>query len=299
VVLLFVFQTFIYQHSTYTVVDQVSEAHQTSQGAARLIERDVRNAGYMVPHAAAVCGVDASDAADVLFISDTDAIRPADLLPVELASEDLGATADTADDPGSVGVTSISVDKIIVDELASYDTDSNGTNDSDFRVGAGAILVDTGDPDRGVACGITAVDLVAPYEVTVDWQARAGGGGIDLICAGRVYRVVAARRPSCATAHCRQGRRTSRSPGSTMTTPIGDRHRRGGRQRERLRQHRRRRHLRSCASTWSRARASTTRTPGQRRRQPGAREPRHQRPRRRRQHRRVHTATVFLRNLSL
>ena len=45
VVLLFVFGTFTYQHGTYTVVDQVSEAQQNSRAIARLIERDVRNAG--------------------------------------------------------------------------------------------------------------------------------------------------------------------------------------------------------------------------------------------------------------
>ena len=49
VVLLFVFNTFTYQHATYTVVDQVSEAQQNSRPIARLIERDMRNAGYLVP----------------------------------------------------------------------------------------------------------------------------------------------------------------------------------------------------------------------------------------------------------
>lgn len=198
VVLLFVFQTFIYQHSTYTVVDQVSEAHQTSQGAARLIERDVRNAGYMVPQAAAACGVDATDGPDVLFVSDTDAIRSADLLPVELASEELGAAADSSDDPGSLTALGIGVDQVIVDEVATYDTDANGTNDSDFSVGAGAILVDRGAPNRGVACGIvTAVDITAPYEVTVDWLSLlAGGAASDLVLVpAHVYQVVGGNPP--------------------------------------------------------------------------------------------------------
>ncbi|HEX5065667.1 MAG TPA: prepilin-type N-terminal cleavage/methylation domain-containing protein [Myxococcota bacterium] len=198
VVLLFVFQTFTYQHSTYSVVDQVSEAHQTLQGAARLIERDLRNAGYMVPHAAAACGVDATDAPDVLIISDTDAIQPADLLPVELASEELGAAADSADDPTAVGSKAVSVDEVVIDNVASYDTDADGTNDSDFHVGGGAILVATGALGRGVACGIvTAVDITSPYEVTVDFLNVLGAGSAsDLVLVpAHVYRIIDGNPP--------------------------------------------------------------------------------------------------------
>ena len=198
VVLLFVFQTFTYQHSTYTVVDQVSEAHQTSQGAARLIERDVRNAGYMIPFAAAACGIDATDGPDILFVSDTDAIQPADLLPVELASLELGADADESDNPASATETTIDVDKVVVDEVATYDSDANGTNDSDFRVGAGAILVDKGELDRGVACGIvTAVDIVSPFAVTVDWLSvlEAGAASELVLVPAHVYQVVGGNPP--------------------------------------------------------------------------------------------------------
>ena len=199
VVLLFVFQTFSYQHSTYTVVDQVSQAHQTSQGAARLIERDLRNAGYQVPHAAAACGMDRTDGPDVLFISDTDAIRPADQLPVELANKEIGAVADSSDNPVTAASLGISVDDVVVDGVASYDTDANGTNDSDFRVGGGAIMIDTGNPDRGVACGIvTGVDITAPYEVTVTWQSplEAGAAASLVLVPAHVYRVVGSNPPA-------------------------------------------------------------------------------------------------------
>jgi prepilin-type N-terminal cleavage/methylation domain-containing protein len=37
VVLLFVFDTFTYQHATYSVVDQISEAQQNSRAIARLV----------------------------------------------------------------------------------------------------------------------------------------------------------------------------------------------------------------------------------------------------------------------
>ncbi|NIP93861.1 MAG: hypothetical protein GWO24_10565, partial [Akkermansiaceae bacterium] len=40
------------------------------------------------------------------------------------------------------------------DEDLFYDTDANGAVDSDFRPGAGVIVVDIANPDRGAACGI-------------------------------------------------------------------------------------------------------------------------------------------------
>ena len=162
IVLMFVFDTFSYQHATYTVVDQVSEAQQNSRAIARLIERDIRNAGYLVPAGAAACGVDNTNAPDMLFVSDTDAILPADQLPVELAGDELGGETTERADRRSATPTVV-VDDVVIDGTASYDTDADGTNDSDFRAGAGAILVDAGNPDRGVACGlVTAVDSPRP-----------------------------------------------------------------------------------------------------------------------------------------
>jgi len=197
VVLLFVFDSFTYQHETYTVVDQISEAQQNSQAIARLIERDVRSAGYMVPPQAASCGVDSVAAADILFVSDVDAILPADDLPLEFAGELLGA--ETTDDPTSTGSLQVDVDDVVLDGTASYDVDSDGTNDSDFRVGAGAILVDRGNPGRGVACGtVTAVDPSGP-SVTVNFQAvhaSAAAAAKDLVIVpAHVYRIVTGGGP--------------------------------------------------------------------------------------------------------
>jgi prepilin-type N-terminal cleavage/methylation domain-containing protein len=198
VVLAFVFDTFTFQHATYSVVDQISEAQQNSRAIARLIERDIRNAGYLVPPGAAACGVDETDEPDALFLSDTDAILPADQLPVELAGDDLGA--ETTDDPGSTGSLAVGVDDVVVDGTASYDVDGDGTNDSDFRVGGGAILVDVGNPDRGVSCGlVTAVDTVAPASVTVNFltvHSNAAAQPKDLVLVpGHVYRIVPASDP--------------------------------------------------------------------------------------------------------
>lgn len=197
VVLMFVFQTFGFQHATYSVVDQISEAQQNSRAIARLIERDVRNAGYMVPRAAAACGVDNTNAPDVLFVSDTDAILPADQLAVEFAGGDLGG--ETTSDPGSTGSQTVNVDDVVLDGNPSYDVDADGTNDSDFQIGGGAILVDLGNPERGVTCGIvTAVDA-AGDDVTVNFlsvHASAAPAAKDLrLVPAHVYQIVPASNP--------------------------------------------------------------------------------------------------------
>jgi hypothetical protein len=151
-----------------------------------------------VPPGAAACGVDESDEPDVLFVSDTDAILPADQLPVEFAGEELGA--ETTDDPGATGSLAVGVDGVVVDGTASYDSDGDGANDSDFRVGGGAILVDVGNPDRGVACGrVTAVDAVAPASVTVNILAVHSNVAAQpeelVLVPAHVYRIVPASDP--------------------------------------------------------------------------------------------------------
>lgn len=196
-VLLFVFQTFGYQHQTYSVVDQISEAQQNSRAIARLIERDVRQAGYLVPRGAAACGVDATDAPDVLFVSDADAILPADELAVEFAGGDLAG--ETTSEPATTGPQVMNLDDVVLDGNASYDSDGDGTEDSDFQVGGGAILVDVGNPDRGVACGIvTAVDA-AGDDVTVNFLAvhdGAASAAKDLrLVPAHVYRIAPASNP--------------------------------------------------------------------------------------------------------
>lgn len=137
VVIVYALGTFTYQHQTYVVVDQVSEIQQNIRAAASLIERDIRSAGYMVPPETAACGADSSTGADSLFTSDTDAIQTVDALAANLASEELGAEVDSV--VGAVGAgsaISFTVDDVVIDELPSYDDDGDGTNDSDFRVGA-------------------------------------------------------------------------------------------------------------------------------------------------------------------
>jgi prepilin-type N-terminal cleavage/methylation domain-containing protein len=192
IVLMFVFNSFSYQNATHHVVDQVSEIQQSARAITRLMERDIRNAGYLVPPGAAACGVDSTTAPDMLFVSDADAILPADQLALEYAGKDLGG--ETNNDPASTGATTIIVDSAVIDGVATYDVDNDGTNDSDFRVGAGAILVDRGNPERGVGCGLVtnvnptsravSVNMLAVHNTTA-----AGAKDLFLVPAN-VYRIV-------------------------------------------------------------------------------------------------------------
>lgn len=180
-------------NQTATVVDQVSEAQQNSRAVAALIERDLRNAGYLVPVAGAVCGVDSTTGPDTLYVSDSDAIRTVDELPLGLRGSDLGAITSVEPDD-SVSTTTLSVDTVIIDGVASYRKDSGSAGlDSDFRVGAGAIVVDALNTDRGVACGrVTAVTTGGTPSVTVAFDSELdSGSGISelVVIPAHVYRI--------------------------------------------------------------------------------------------------------------
>jgi prepilin-type N-terminal cleavage/methylation domain-containing protein len=201
VVITYALGTFSFQHQTYVVVDQVSEAQQNTRAIASLIERDIRNAGYLVPPGGATCGVDNDNAADVLFLSDADAILPVDQLSSTLASQMLGARVSGTPSGANGTPIAVSVDDVVIDGQASYDTNTDGNNDSDFRVGGGAILVDAGDATAGVRCGrVTAVTLGASKSVTVSFlSADPGFGGVtsDLrLVPAHVYELTGANPPA-------------------------------------------------------------------------------------------------------
>jgi len=167
VVIFYTLGTFTVQHQTYVVVDQVSETQNNGRAISSLIERDVRNAGYMVPSAAAACGADGSTTADTLAISDTDAIKPVHELPLSLQGEELGVSTSTTP---SAGATTLTVSDLLVDDTPSYKKNaSSSTLDSDFHVDGGAIVVDLANPERGVACG--QITAVGSNTITVDFDA--------------------------------------------------------------------------------------------------------------------------------
>jgi prepilin-type N-terminal cleavage/methylation domain-containing protein len=172
IVIFYALGTFTVQHQTYVVVDQVSETQQNSRAIAGMIERDLRNAGYLVPATAAVCGFDDTDGPDILVMSDTDAIKQVDQLPPTMQGNDLSVSTSTA--PAN-GPTALSVDGLLMDDAASYKKDSGSASlDSDFRVNAGAIVIDLANPQRGVACG--QVTAVGTNTITVDFDTTALNG---------------------------------------------------------------------------------------------------------------------------
>jgi prepilin-type N-terminal cleavage/methylation domain-containing protein len=172
IVIFYTLGTFTVQQQTYTVVDQVSETQQNSRAIAGMIERDLRNAGYLVPPTAAVCGFDDTNGPDILVVSDTDAIKQVDQLPPSMQGTDLAVSTSTAPANGS---TALTVDGLLIDDAASYKKDSGSASlDSDFRVNAGAIAIDLANPQRGVACG--QVTAVTTTTVTVDFDTPALNG---------------------------------------------------------------------------------------------------------------------------
>ena len=195
-VLIYTLGTFTANRNTYVVIENISEAHQNTLAISTLVERDIRNAGYMVPPAAAACGRDFQNAPDILFVSDSDAIRTAENLPISIAGEELAATIGTI--PGAWGSPqAMNLSNVIIDQEATYDTDLTPGNDSDFRINAGAIFTDLDDPSKGVACGIvTAVNLGAD-QITVSlssnspWAGTSGTGnnGNWAVIPAHVYRI--------------------------------------------------------------------------------------------------------------
>jgi prepilin-type N-terminal cleavage/methylation domain-containing protein len=157
-----------------------------SRAIASMIERDLRNAGYLVPATAAVCGFDDTNGPDILVISDTDAIRQVDELPNTMQGSDLSVSTSTAPATGS---TTLAVSALLIDDAPSYKKDSSSASlDSDFRVGGGAIAIDLANPQRGVACG--QVTAVGANTITVDFDTPPLNGSTGTAPAD--YRVVPA-----------------------------------------------------------------------------------------------------------
>jgi prepilin-type N-terminal cleavage/methylation domain-containing protein len=159
VIAVYLLETFTVNNRNYVALDQAIEAQQNMRAVADLIERDVRHAGFMIPEAAAICGIDSTDGPDTLYVSDYEAIDPGDDIVSYWGAEITGGAGNVT--TGSVVV--LILDSVIIEppspSRAAYDTNNDGTNDSDFQKDAGVIVVDRNDPGRGVACGqVRSVD---------------------------------------------------------------------------------------------------------------------------------------------
>jgi len=194
IVTLSMMQAFTFQAKTHEVVSGISESQQSLALLAQLIERDLRNEGYMVSDGAAVCGVDNTDGPDLLFVSDSFAISSiTDLSSLETTQSNayvaagaqggngLGVGLDTnpaITQPGNTGgLRTFTLAEVNLDESSSYDNTGNGVADSDFQfvdfgdveIEGGVILFDTSDASKGVACGIIK-GVAVGNQMTVDFQ---------------------------------------------------------------------------------------------------------------------------------
>jgi prepilin-type N-terminal cleavage/methylation domain-containing protein len=193
-VVVYLTQTFITSQRTYVVVDQVSQAQQNLRIIADLIERDLRLAGYMVPPHAAVCGVDATNAADVLYVSNADVILPVTgLEAAATANNDPTLLAGDFGAPITTALGAMPTGNGVALNLSRMWVDVNPGlgGPPDFAVNQGVIVVDRQDPSGFAVCGtITAVGA-SSITVNFDTGAAAGGVGTDLVAVpAHVYRVV-------------------------------------------------------------------------------------------------------------
>jgi len=187
VVMVYLMGTFTVSHKQQANLEQVVEAQGNLRAISDLMERDARHAGLMVPLAGSICGVDSTTGPDILYVSDAEAIEPAALTTGELGSE-IGQTNIASGD-------SLAIDLVLEpDPDAAYDTDGDGTADSDFQLNGGVIFVDTEDPDRGTACGRVSALTVLGGKIGVtlasDSLAASGGGTSKVVAIPAIeYRV--------------------------------------------------------------------------------------------------------------
>jgi prepilin-type N-terminal cleavage/methylation domain-containing protein len=166
IVILGVMESLTRQHRTSIVTENIVEVQQNVRAVSALLERELRMAGFMVPNAVGVCGIDNQTASDELFISEVEPIVPDD----ERAG-DLGARVTSAWPTGNSlpATLTLNLDATTTDLDGDgsyfYDNDGNGTPEADFRVGGGFILGDLANPHRGTACG--RVTAASSTQITI------------------------------------------------------------------------------------------------------------------------------------
>jgi prepilin-type N-terminal cleavage/methylation domain-containing protein len=168
IVMVGITRAFTTQHQAYIVVDQVTEAQQNLRAVADLIERDLRRSGYMVPRHGAVCAYDRTNAPDVLFVSNADAIRSV----FDLEDEEVDLTpnkgAEITDDNQSWSAAGNSDTLNLAQLWVDYQPDGD-----DFAVGEGVIVVNRQREDAPVACG--TISAISGNALTVDFGSSSTG----------------------------------------------------------------------------------------------------------------------------
>jgi prepilin-type N-terminal cleavage/methylation domain-containing protein len=182
------------QNRAYTVIDQVTQAQGNARALLDLLEREVRSTGGLAPEAAAVCGIDNTNQPDVLFVTDRD------VYDFDENDQNNQYDAGAQISAGFAGVGSgetLTLSTLAPDKKPFHDTDGDAVADSDFRPGAGVIVVDVFNPDRGAACGVVVpggVD-VGNKRITVDFTAGASNAALAGVGVSRW--AVPAHRYSC------------------------------------------------------------------------------------------------------
>jgi prepilin-type N-terminal cleavage/methylation domain-containing protein len=170
----------------YHTVENTSESQQNLRVVGEFIEDNLRHAGMMVPRFAAVCGRDATNGPDVLYVSDAAALDVAatEIKPYSGVTA-TGATNLTTGTPFGSDVT-LTLASMIVEpspNRPAYDTNGDGVKDSDFREDGGVIVYDRSNTGRGNACGrIKTVDL-ANSRITVNGAAAMAAAGTATLVA--------------------------------------------------------------------------------------------------------------------
>ena len=163
------------QQKTSIVTDQIVEVQNNVRAISSLIEREIRMAGFMVPNAVGVCGVDRTTGSDELFVSETEPLVPDDEragdLGARLAASQAWTPSWTVGSPATLTLNLDSTTTDLDDDGSFfYDNDGNGTPEADFRVNGGFILGDMANPGRGTVCG--RVTAASSTQITV--QIAAG-----------------------------------------------------------------------------------------------------------------------------
>lgn len=158
ILMIFTMQIFTVNNRAYVKTDSVVDTQQSVRVIAGTLERDLRHAGMMVPEGAAVCGIDDDVGSDTIYISDYTAINTDGVIGTFEGSDITNSINNV-----SAGSNTFDLDSLTMEPGAgdpSYDTDNNGTNDSDFQEQGGVIVVDLLNLARGSACGrVTSVNI--------------------------------------------------------------------------------------------------------------------------------------------
>jgi len=189
VVSVYLTQMLVQQNRAYSVVDQITEIQNNTRAIASLMEQEARGTGLMVPESAAVCGIDQSNGPDLLYLTDSDAMR-FESAGAGVAGPGSGYGAQVVGALAlGIGTVTAVVDDVVIDGGAYYDTTGDGVTDADFQLNGGAIIVDASNAERGSACGVVrAVDTVGK-RLTIDVESTlaAGAGGSLVIVPAHRY----------------------------------------------------------------------------------------------------------------